>query len=150
MTTPRTAIWTFFYGTIMNPVVMKDFGVTVTDVFAAKLPGLERVARGGDRRLTTAGLEQGHHDVATEEPEDHQEGDPVGQVVRRRREPTRRWDRAHEREEHNAGREDDGEGLDEPARRPERRREAEEAVRASASPPRMANDSATQPAPRIR
>ena len=32
MTTPRPVIWTFFYGTIMNPAVMKDFGVTVNDV----------------------------------------------------------------------------------------------------------------------
>ena len=45
MTTPRPAIWTFFYGTIMNPTVMKDFGVTVTDVFPAKLTGFELVIR---------------------------------------------------------------------------------------------------------
>ena len=45
MTTPRPAIWTFFYGTTMNPAVMKDFGVTVTDVFAAKLPGFDLVIR---------------------------------------------------------------------------------------------------------
>jgi Gamma-glutamyl cyclotransferase, AIG2-like len=45
MTTPGSAIWAFFYGTIMNPAVMKDFGVTVTEVFAAKLPGFDLVIR---------------------------------------------------------------------------------------------------------
>jgi hypothetical protein len=45
MTTPRPAIWAFFYGTIMNPVVMKDFGVTVTDVRPARLPGFDLVIR---------------------------------------------------------------------------------------------------------
>jgi hypothetical protein len=45
MTTPRHAIWTFFYGTIMDPAVMKDFGVTVTDVVPAKLQGFELVVR---------------------------------------------------------------------------------------------------------
>ena len=42
MTTPRPAIWTFFYGTTMNPAVMKDFGVTA-DVSPAKLPGFDLV-----------------------------------------------------------------------------------------------------------
>jgi len=45
MTTPRHAIWTFFYGTIMDPAVMKDFGVTVTDVVPAQLPGFNLVVR---------------------------------------------------------------------------------------------------------
>jgi hypothetical protein len=45
MTTPTPAIWTFFYGTIMNPAVMKDFGVTVTEVCPAKLTGFELVIR---------------------------------------------------------------------------------------------------------
>jgi hypothetical protein len=45
MTTQRPAIWAFFYGTIMNPVVMKDFGVTVTDVRPANLTGFELVIR---------------------------------------------------------------------------------------------------------
>jgi hypothetical protein len=45
MTTPKPAIWVFFYGTIMNPAVMKDFGVTVTDVYPAKLSGFELVVR---------------------------------------------------------------------------------------------------------
>jgi hypothetical protein len=44
MTTPRPAIWTFFYGTTMNPAVMKDFGVTA-DVCPAKLPGFDLVIR---------------------------------------------------------------------------------------------------------
>jgi hypothetical protein len=45
MTTVRHAIWTFFYGTIMDPTVMKDFGVTVTDAVPAKLPGFDLVVR---------------------------------------------------------------------------------------------------------
>src|SRR5580692_6726888 len=45
MTTPRPAIWTFFYGTIMDTEVMKDFGVTVTDVYPAKLLGFDIVIR---------------------------------------------------------------------------------------------------------
>ena len=45
MTTPQHAIWTFFYGTIMDPTVMKDFGATVTDVVPAKLQGFKLVVR---------------------------------------------------------------------------------------------------------
>ena len=45
MTTPTHAIWTFFYGTIMNPAVMKDFGVTVTEACPAKLTGFDLVIR---------------------------------------------------------------------------------------------------------
>jgi len=35
----------FFYGTIMDPAVMKDFGVSVTEVYPAKLPGFDLVIR---------------------------------------------------------------------------------------------------------
>jgi len=45
MTSPGPAVWTFFYGTIMDPAVMKDFGVTVTEVCPAKLPGFDLVIR---------------------------------------------------------------------------------------------------------
>ncbi|MGA3092963.1 MAG: gamma-glutamylcyclotransferase family protein [Terriglobales bacterium] len=45
MTMPRPVIWAFFYGTIMNPEVMKDFGVTVTGVRPARLPGFDLVIR---------------------------------------------------------------------------------------------------------
>ena len=45
MTTPRRSIWAFFYGTIMHPAVMKDFGVTVTDVYPARLSGFNLVIR---------------------------------------------------------------------------------------------------------
>jgi hypothetical protein len=45
MTTPITAIWAFFYGTTMNPVTMKEFGVTATEVRPAKLPGFDLVIR---------------------------------------------------------------------------------------------------------
>jgi hypothetical protein len=45
MTTARHAIWAFFYGTIMDPTVMKDFGVTVTDAIPARLPGFDLVVR---------------------------------------------------------------------------------------------------------
>jgi hypothetical protein len=45
MKTPRHAIWTFFYGTIMDPAVMKDFAVTVTDAVPAKLQGFDLVVR---------------------------------------------------------------------------------------------------------
>jgi hypothetical protein len=45
MTTPGRAIWAFFYGTIMNPVVMKDFGVTATEVAPAQLTGFDLVIR---------------------------------------------------------------------------------------------------------
>ena len=72
MTTPTHAIWTFFYGTIMNPAVMKDFGVTVTDVFAAKLPGFDLVIRPrpnlirSDRAVVFGALMAvTHHDLTT-------------------------------------------------------------------------------------
>jgi hypothetical protein len=45
MTTPGSAIWVFFYGTTMNPVVMKDFGVRVTEVSPAKLTGFDLIIR---------------------------------------------------------------------------------------------------------
>jgi len=45
MTIPRPAIWTFFYGTIMNPEVMKGLGVTATEVCPARLPGFDLVIR---------------------------------------------------------------------------------------------------------
>jgi hypothetical protein len=45
MTISGPAIWVFFYGTIMNPAVMKDFGVTATDMSPAKLTGFDLVIR---------------------------------------------------------------------------------------------------------
>jgi hypothetical protein len=38
-------VWVFFYGTIMNPAVMKDFGVTAAAVSPAKLAGFELIIR---------------------------------------------------------------------------------------------------------
>lgn len=38
-------VWAFFYGTIMNPIVMKDFGVTAAAVAPAKLPGFDLTIR---------------------------------------------------------------------------------------------------------
>jgi hypothetical protein len=39
------SIWVFFYGTIMNPAVMKDFGVTAGAVSPAKLAGFDLTIR---------------------------------------------------------------------------------------------------------
>ena len=68
-------------------------------------------ARGGNRRLAAAGQEQGHDDVAAEEPERRQERDPVGQEVRRCREARCRQVLQGEREGDNADRENDGQGC---------------------------------------
>jgi hypothetical protein len=38
-------VWVFFYGTIMNPAVMKDFGVTAGAVSPAKLAGFDLTIR---------------------------------------------------------------------------------------------------------
>jgi hypothetical protein len=38
-------LWVFFYGTIMNPAVMKDFGVTAGAVSPAKLAGFDLTIR---------------------------------------------------------------------------------------------------------
>jgi hypothetical protein len=38
-------VWAFFYGTIMNPAVMKDFGVTAGTVSPAKLAGFDLTIR---------------------------------------------------------------------------------------------------------
>jgi|SRR5271168_2116399 len=45
MTKSKPKIWTFFYGTIIDPAVMKDFGVSVTDVSPAMLSGFDLVIR---------------------------------------------------------------------------------------------------------
>jgi hypothetical protein len=45
MATAQTQVWVFFYGTIMNPVVMKDFGVIAGPVFPAKLSGFDITIR---------------------------------------------------------------------------------------------------------
>jgi len=45
MSTPQPLVWVFFYGTIMNPVVMKDFGVSVNQVVPAKLAGFDITIR---------------------------------------------------------------------------------------------------------
>jgi len=45
MAAPGPAIWVFFYGTIMNPAVMKDFGVKATEISPSKLTGFDLVVR---------------------------------------------------------------------------------------------------------
>jgi hypothetical protein len=45
MSAPQPLVWVFFYGTIMNPAVMKDFGVTVGQVAPAKLAGFDITIR---------------------------------------------------------------------------------------------------------
>jgi gamma-glutamyl AIG2-like cyclotransferase len=45
MNTPQPLVWTFFYGTIMNPAVMKDFGATANEVVPAKLAGFDITIR---------------------------------------------------------------------------------------------------------
>jgi hypothetical protein len=45
MGTVQAKVWVFFYGTIMNPVVMKDFGVVADKVFPAKLSGFDITIR---------------------------------------------------------------------------------------------------------
>jgi hypothetical protein len=45
MTSSEPAIWVFFYGTIMNPAVMKDFGVTAAETSPAKLTGFDLIIR---------------------------------------------------------------------------------------------------------
>lgn len=41
----QQSIWVFFYGTIMNPAVMNDFGVTAGAVSPAKLAGFDLTIR---------------------------------------------------------------------------------------------------------
>lgn len=43
--TAPTRVWAFFYGTIMNPVVMKEFGVISIDVQPAKVYGFDIAVR---------------------------------------------------------------------------------------------------------
>jgi hypothetical protein len=45
MATPQTRVWVFFYGTIMNPVVMQDFGVIVDKAHPAILSGFDITIR---------------------------------------------------------------------------------------------------------
>jgi len=45
MATSQPLVWVFFYGTIMNPTVMKDFGVTPNEVTRAKLAGFDITIR---------------------------------------------------------------------------------------------------------
>jgi hypothetical protein len=45
MSAPQPLVWVFFYGTIMNPAVMKDFGVTVNQAVPAKLAGFDIAIR---------------------------------------------------------------------------------------------------------
>jgi Gamma-glutamyl cyclotransferase, AIG2-like len=45
VTAAPTRVWVFFYGTIMSPVVMKDFGVIPTDVLPAKVYGFDITIR---------------------------------------------------------------------------------------------------------
>jgi hypothetical protein len=45
MTAATTRVWVFFYGTIMNPAVMKDFGVIVTEQLPAKVYGFDITVR---------------------------------------------------------------------------------------------------------
>jgi hypothetical protein len=45
MATPQPLVWVFFYGTIMNPAVMKDYGATANQVSPAKLAGFDIAIR---------------------------------------------------------------------------------------------------------
>jgi hypothetical protein len=45
MSSALTHVWVFFYGTIMNPSVMKDFGVTANKVLPAMLTGFDITIR---------------------------------------------------------------------------------------------------------
>jgi Gamma-glutamyl cyclotransferase, AIG2-like len=45
MSSAPPQVWVFFYGTIMNPVVMKDFGVIANEVVPARLPGFDIIIR---------------------------------------------------------------------------------------------------------
>ena len=45
VTTGPNRVSTFFYGTIMNPVEMKEFGVNPTEVLAAKVYGFDITVR---------------------------------------------------------------------------------------------------------
>jgi hypothetical protein len=45
VTAAQTRVWVFFYGTIMDPVVMKQFGVIPTDVLPAKVYGFDITVR---------------------------------------------------------------------------------------------------------
>jgi Gamma-glutamyl cyclotransferase, AIG2-like len=45
VTAAPTRVSVFFYGTIMNPAVMKEFGVTPTDVLPAKVYGFDIAVR---------------------------------------------------------------------------------------------------------
>jgi Gamma-glutamyl cyclotransferase, AIG2-like len=45
VTAAPTRVWVFFYGTIMDPVVMKQFGVIPTDVLPAKVYGFDITVR---------------------------------------------------------------------------------------------------------
>jgi hypothetical protein len=71
MTTLRPANWTFFYGTIMDPAVMKNLGVAVTEVYPAKLQGFDLVIRPrpnlvrSDRALVFGALMAVTHDDLT-------------------------------------------------------------------------------------
>jgi hypothetical protein len=47
MTTSQPLVWIFFYGIIMNPALMKDFGATTNEGVPAKLAGFMR-SRSGD------------------------------------------------------------------------------------------------------
>jgi hypothetical protein len=45
VTAVPTRVWVFFYGTIMNPVVMQEFGVIPTEVLPAKAYGFDIAIR---------------------------------------------------------------------------------------------------------
>jgi hypothetical protein len=45
MTAQQPLVWVFFYGTIMNPAVMKGFGATANEVVLAKLAGFDITIR---------------------------------------------------------------------------------------------------------
>jgi Gamma-glutamyl cyclotransferase, AIG2-like len=45
MSSAAVQVWVFFYGTIMNPVVMKDFGVIADGVAPARLSGFDITIR---------------------------------------------------------------------------------------------------------
>ncbi len=91
--------------------------------------GQEVHACGGDGGLAASGQEQRHDNVATQEAEGDQERDPVGQEMWWRRKPRCRQVLQREREGHDGDRDEDCQHAHREARRAERRREAEQAVR---------------------
>jgi Gamma-glutamyl cyclotransferase, AIG2-like len=72
MATAQTQVWVFFYGTIMNPVVMKDFGVLVDKAYPAILSGFDitirprpNLVRSKSSSVFGSIVNVSHHDLIT-------------------------------------------------------------------------------------